>query len=233
MTSLNPLHTIERQVGEMLWSTSGMGGADGAGAHARAADAGRHPRCREPARRLSAPAFRRPAPARHDRHGARQRAGPLHRRRADHRARRDRAGADPAAARASCRGRAGMAMLFITHDLGIVRQIADRVCVMTGGRDRRAGADRGVFASPQHPYTRASARRRAEGRAAADRGPTAPGGDGGRQSQGLVPDPARAFCARPSATSRRSTASTSPCARARRSASSANPAPARRRSASR
>ena len=54
---------------------------------------------REPARRLSAPALRRAAPARHDRHGARQRAGPVHRRRADDGARRHRAGADPEPAR--------------------------------------------------------------------------------------------------------------------------------------
>ncbi len=37
--------------------------------------------------------------------------------------------------------RLGMAMLFITHDLGIVRKIADRVCVMTERRDRRARRD--------------------------------------------------------------------------------------------
>ncbi len=47
---------------------------------------------------LSAPALGRPAPARHDRHGARQPARSLHRRRADDRARRHRAGADPQAA---------------------------------------------------------------------------------------------------------------------------------------
>ena len=38
--------------------------------------------------------------------------------------------------------RLGMAMLFITHDLGIVRKIADRVCVMKQGQDRRAGRGR-------------------------------------------------------------------------------------------
>ena len=38
--------------------------------------------------------------------------------------------------------RLGMAMLFITHDLGIVRKIADRVCVMKRGQDRRAGPGR-------------------------------------------------------------------------------------------
>jgi microcin C transport system ATP-binding protein len=47
-----------------------------------------------------------------------------------------------------------MAMLFITHDLGIVRKIADRVCVMTGGRIVEAGRVAEVFENPQHPYTR-------------------------------------------------------------------------------
>ena len=42
----------------------------------------------------------------------------------------------------SLQARYGMALLFITHDLGIVRKMADRVCVMTKGRDRRAGAGR-------------------------------------------------------------------------------------------
>lgn len=51
-------------------------------------------------------------------------------------------------------GRLGMAMLFITHDLGIVRKIADRVCVMTGGRIVEHGETAHVFAAPQHDYTR-------------------------------------------------------------------------------
>jgi len=48
----------------------------------------------------------------------------------------------------------GMALLLITHDLGIVRKVADRVCVMTQGRIVEQGAVERVLASPQHPYTR-------------------------------------------------------------------------------
>jgi len=48
----------------------------------------------------------------------------------------------------------GMAMLFITHDLGIVRRMAKRVCVMTQGRIVEQGATETIFKSPQHPYTR-------------------------------------------------------------------------------
>src|SRR5690606_31662992 len=40
------------------------------------------------------------------------------------------------------------------HDLGIVRRIADRVCVMTKGRIVEQGPTAEIFASPQHPYTR-------------------------------------------------------------------------------
>ena len=47
-----------------------------------------------------------------------------------------------------------MAMLLITHDLGIVRKMADRVCVMTNGEIVERGATRDIFASPQHPYTK-------------------------------------------------------------------------------
>ncbi len=47
----------------------------------------------------------------------------------------------------------GMAMLFITHDLGIVRKIADRVAVMQGGGIVETGAVGPLFAHPQHPYT--------------------------------------------------------------------------------
>jgi microcin C transport system ATP-binding protein len=50
--------------------------------------------------------------------------------------------------------RLGMAMLFITHDLGIVRKIADRVCVMKEGRIVERGAVERVFTAPEHPYTR-------------------------------------------------------------------------------
>jgi microcin C transport system ATP-binding protein len=47
-----------------------------------------------------------------------------------------------------------MAMLFITHDLGIVRRIADRVCVMQHGELVEQGPVAEIFAAPQHPYTR-------------------------------------------------------------------------------
>jgi microcin C transport system ATP-binding protein len=47
-----------------------------------------------------------------------------------------------------------MAMLFITHDLGIVRKIADRVCVMYRGKIVETGPTEEIFANPQHHYTR-------------------------------------------------------------------------------
>ena len=55
---------------------------------------------------------------------------------------------------ADLRRRLGMAVVFITHDLGIVRRIADRVYVMRGGEVVESGATADVIASPQHPYTR-------------------------------------------------------------------------------
>jgi ABC-type microcin C transport system duplicated ATPase subunit YejF len=51
--------------------------------------------------------------------------------------------------------RLGMALVFITHDLGIVRRIADRVCVMRLGEIVEQGATEKIFASPRHPYTKA------------------------------------------------------------------------------
>jgi len=48
----------------------------------------------------------------------------------------------------------GMAVLMITHDLGIVRKMADRVCVMTDGRIVEQGSVEDVFERPQHAYTR-------------------------------------------------------------------------------
>ncbi len=50
--------------------------------------------------------------------------------------------------------RLGMAMLLITHDLTIVRKVADRVCVMTEGQIVETGPVAEVFERPQHAYTR-------------------------------------------------------------------------------
>jgi microcin C transport system ATP-binding protein len=50
--------------------------------------------------------------------------------------------------------RFGMALLLITHDLGIVRKMADRVCVMTKGEIVETGAVGRIFAAPRHAYTR-------------------------------------------------------------------------------
>jgi microcin C transport system ATP-binding protein len=49
----------------------------------------------------------------------------------------------------------GMSMLFITHDLGIVRKLADRVCVMQRGKIVEQGPVERVFTAPEHHYTRA------------------------------------------------------------------------------
>ncbi len=48
----------------------------------------------------------------------------------------------------------GMAILLISHDLSIVRKIADRVCVMTKGKIVESGDAAQIFADPQHEYTR-------------------------------------------------------------------------------
>ena len=49
----------------------------------------------------------------------------------------------------------GMSVLFITHDLGVVAEIADEVVVMYLGRDVESGAVDAIFHDPKHPYTRA------------------------------------------------------------------------------
>jgi len=48
----------------------------------------------------------------------------------------------------------GMSMLFITHDLGIVRKISDRVCVMTQGKIVESGPTKEIFDAPKHDYTK-------------------------------------------------------------------------------
>ena len=47
----------------------------------------------------------------------------------------------------------GMSVIFVTHDLGVAAEIADRVAVMHAGRVVESGPVRGVLRSPLHPYT--------------------------------------------------------------------------------
>ena len=49
----------------------------------------------------------------------------------------------------------GMGMIFITHDMGVVAELADRVAVLQGGRKVEEGAAEALFADPQHFYTKA------------------------------------------------------------------------------
>ena len=49
----------------------------------------------------------------------------------------------------------GMSVLFITHDMGVVAEVADRVVVMLAGRKVEEGTVEEIFQRPQHPYTRA------------------------------------------------------------------------------
>jgi len=49
----------------------------------------------------------------------------------------------------------GLAILFITHDLGVVAQLVDRVAVMYAGRVVETATVQGIFAQPAHPYTEA------------------------------------------------------------------------------
>lgn len=55
---------------------------------------------------------------------------------------------------AELKAKYAMSILFITHDLGIVRRFADRVCVMTDGQIVEQGETAEVFSKPQHPYTK-------------------------------------------------------------------------------
>jgi len=153
MTSLNPLHTIERQIGEILSLHQGL---EGASARARVLELLHQVGIREPEKRLSAYPHELSG-------GQRQRvmiAMALANRPklliAD----------EPTTALdvtvqaqilellGRLKTEHGMSMLFITHDLGIVRKFADRVCVMTKGKIVEAGSVEDIFERPQHPYTK-------------------------------------------------------------------------------
>lgn len=152
MTSLNPLHTIERQIGESLALHQGL---TGQAARARILELLTKVGINDPETRLGAYPHQLSG-------GQRQRImiamalanGP------------ELLIADePTTALdvtiqaqilellADLKRKEGLSMLFISHDLGIVRRIADRVCVMQGGKIVEQGPVAKIFANPQHPYT--------------------------------------------------------------------------------
>jgi peptide/nickel transport system ATP-binding protein len=55
----------------------------------------------------------------------------------------------------SLAGEFGLAMLFVTHDLGIVAQLCDEITIMYAGQTVESGPTDAALAAPQHPYTRA------------------------------------------------------------------------------
>ena len=153
MTSLNPLHPIERQLGEALQLHQGLTGAP---ARARMLELLNKVGIREPERRLGDYPHQLSG-------GQRQRvmiamalANQPKLLVAD----------EPTTALdvtiqaqilellAQLKRSERMAMLFITHDLGIVRRFADRVCVMQNGLIVEQGPTARVFGEPAHPYTR-------------------------------------------------------------------------------
>jgi microcin C transport system ATP-binding protein len=75
----------------------------------------------------------------------------------------------------------GMALLLITHDLTIVRRMAERIAVMTRGEIVETGPTGAVFAGPRHPYTKRLLAAEPKGRAA----PTEPGAAKLMEAEGL------------------------------------------------
>ena len=153
MTSLNPLHTVGRQIGESLALHAGL---TGKAAEARIIESLTKVGIDNPAGRLADYPHQLSG-------GQRQRVmiamalanGP------------DLLIADePTTALdvtiqaqildllADLKAREGLSLLFISHDLNIVRRIADRVCVMSQGEIVETGPVADIFNAPQHPYTR-------------------------------------------------------------------------------
>ena len=154
MTSLNPLHTIERQIGEML-ELHGLRGQ--ATRRARTLELLREVGLRDPEERLGAYPHQLSG-------GQRQRvmiAMALANRPDLFIADEPTTALDVTvqaqilALLKDLRAKHGMAMLFITHDLGIVRNLADDVAVMQNGVIVEAGPVAEVFEAPRHPYTKA------------------------------------------------------------------------------
>jgi microcin C transport system ATP-binding protein len=154
MTSLNPLHTIERQIGEILLLHRGLTGQV---ARARIIELLTQVGIPDPAGRLKSYPHQLSG-------GQRQRvmiamalANEPDLLIAD----------EPTTALdvtvqaqilkllKDLQSRLGMAMLFITHDLGIVRKTADRVCVMKDGKIVEENTVERLFQAPEHPYTKA------------------------------------------------------------------------------
>jgi microcin C transport system ATP-binding protein len=154
MTSLNPLHTIESQIGEILQL---HGGLRGIRARARTLELLTQVGIPDPETRLNSYPHQLSG-------GQRQRvmiamalANEPDLLIADEptTALDVTVQAQILALLAEIRARLGMSLLFITHDLGIVRRIADVVCVMNNGKIVEQGPVEQVFTAPQHPYTRA------------------------------------------------------------------------------
>ena len=153
MTSLNPLHTIEQQIVEVLKLHQGMGDKQ---ARARTLELLNEVGIREPQKRLDAYPHQLSGGQRQRVMIAMSLANEPELLIAD----------EPTTALDvtvqaqilellhGLKQKNGMSMLFITHDLGIVRKIADRVCVMTNGKIVEAGPTAEIFDNPQHSYTR-------------------------------------------------------------------------------
>ncbi len=190
MTSLNPLHTIEKQIGEILLLHRGL---TGAAARERTLEVLTQVGIPDPATRLKSYPHQLSG-------GQRQRvmiamalANEPDLLIADEptTALDVTVQAQIIALLKEIQARLGMSLLFITHDLGIVRKIAQRVCVMKDGKIVEHGPVERVFTAPAASLHAGAACRRAEARsgaAAARRADAARD----RPSQGLVSDHARA-----------------------------------------
>ncbi len=153
MTSLNPLHSVERQIGETLWQHKGLRGKAARDRVIELLDLVGIP---NPTSRLASYPHQLSG-------GQRQRVMIAMALANDP----DLLIADePTTALdvtiqaqvldllKSLQDRFGMALLLITHDLNIVRKMADNICVMTDGEIVERGNIRQIFRYPQHPYTR-------------------------------------------------------------------------------